>query len=55
MLYGDHTVDVSAVRRWVVHYSSGYGGLPSNGENGYKEGMQLVFITAENAQPMVWC
>ena len=50
-IYGDQTVDVSTVRRWVVHFSSG----DSNSESllllqiFMSKACRLMFITTDNA------
>ena len=48
-IYGDQTVDVSTVRRWVVHFSSGYSGSPSLVQILMRVAWRLLFIAGKNA------
>jgi len=50
-IYGDQTVDVSTVRQWVVHFSSGDGHSrsPSVVQIFTRATCRLLFIACKNA------
>ena len=52
-IYGDQPVDVSTVRKWVVHFSSGNSGSPLLMQISMSMACRLLLITGENAQLMV--
>ena len=54
-IYGDQTVDVSTVRWWVVHFSSGDNdvGSPLLVQVLMSAACEVLFINGENAQLMV--
>ena len=52
-VYEDQTVDVSTVRQWVVHFSSGDSGSLHLMRVFMSAACRLLFITGENAQLMM--
>ena len=53
--YADQTVDVSTVRQWVTHSSSGNSGSPLLVQIFMKVAQRLLFIAGKNAQLMLVC
>ena len=52
-VYGDQTVDVSTVRQWVVHFSSGDSGSPLLVQTAFSftsTACRLLFIAGKNVQ-----
>ena len=52
-VYGDHIVDVSTVRQWVVRFSSGDTGPPPLVQIFMSVACRLLVITRDSAQLMV--